>query len=76
MSKYWERSTNNKYCRELTLNDDICWWTFIYEKATNRLIVSHQDLSKLSGETQHRNTPNIPIKDLEWLINGEVGKEE
>ncbi len=66
--KYWERSTDNNHCRELTLNDKT-YWDFIYEKQTNKLLISHQDFSK-DEETKHKNTPSIPIKDLIWLING------
>jgi hypothetical protein len=67
--KDWERSTDNKECRELTMIDDDLYWSFVYYKKTHLIKVKHMWLSK-EGNSKHKNTPQIPIKHLNWLING------
>jgi hypothetical protein len=67
--KDWERSSDNKHCRELTLFDNGMWWSFIYWKKFQRLQIKHSN-DYYETQSKHRVTPNIPIKHLLWLMNG------
>jgi predicted alpha/beta superfamily hydrolase len=70
-----ERSSDNKYCRELTItnikrNKNSKWYSLIYIKDTNKLecyINNSCDKFPIN-----RVIPTIPIIDLLWLVNGDT----
>jgi hypothetical protein len=65
----WEQSSDNKVCRELTYYNNGTMWSFIYDKETNKIKIYHSN-DLYETQTKHKKTPNIPIDNLLWLING------
>jgi len=64
-----ERSTDNKYCRELTIMDKSNYFSLAFIKETKKIQIAvmneeYEDTNKI------KTLPTIPIKDLLWLMNG------
>ena len=65
--KYIERSTDNKYCRELSVYTSKDNYSLIYVKETQKLEISIEYGEK---PTINRVLPTMSIADILWLING------
>ena len=64
-----ERSTDNKYCRELTILDKGNYFSLAFIKETKKLEITVFDKA-WEQTTRVEVLPTIHIKDMLWLMNG------
>lgn len=66
--KFIERSTDNKYCRELTIETNKTY-SLIYIKETKKVECFVEHCDKFP---KNYVLPTVPIQDLLWLMNGDT----